>query len=162
MQSASQRRKFQLISSKSHALVPGINKSRTEISDWPSWGERTLPPPRDGSQRCCQIRISFPLPILHLAPLEITPLTCMILFHAKELRGFKSALKMSPVGKYLALKTLYKRVSFSWTRRHTYLPSNASLKWWRSRKPIPPTDFEEHNLSHHTQWIFREFSAQPH
>ena len=134
-QSASHWRKCLSISLESQFFVPGINKYWITSKEWSNRGDKTFPPLEDGIQRCYQIWISFPSLILHLAPLEITSLTCMILFQAKKHLELRTALKMSPEGKYLMLNTLYNRVSFSWNRRLT--------TWKNIASPIKPNEFSE-------------------
>ena len=85
-----------------------------------------------------------------------------MLFQAEELRGWISASKILPVGKYFALKTLYNKVSVSWCSRHTCFPNRASLNCLKSLNPIPLIDLEEHKVLHLTHCIFLEFSWFPH
>lgn len=57
---------------------------------------------------------------------------------------------MLPFGKYLALNTLYNKVSLLWNNLYTCLDKKTSLNCLKSLKSIPPTDFDKHNVLHLT------------
>ena len=83
------------------------------------------------SQLSDQILICLPSPTLHNAPLAIT-------FHAYEAERESFAFKIDPLGKNLALKTLWKRDFSSLRSHHANLANIASLNVVRSLNPIPP------------------------
>lgn len=88
-------------------------------------------------------------------------LACKMLFHAKEHLEFTLALKMLPFGKYLALNTLYNKVSLLCNNLHTCLAKKTSLNCLKSLKPIPPTYFDKHKVLHLTRWALLDFSWCP-
>ena len=118
------------------------------------FGDTNLHPFSSGNHRWSQIRILRPFHTLYVAPLVMTSLASKILFHSKELLGLSLASRMLPFGKYLAWKTICRRVFLSWNNLHPCLPSRASLNNLKSLKPIPPTDFEEQRMLHLSQCIF--------
>ena len=72
------------------------------------------------------------------------------------------AFRMSPVGKYLALRTLATRVLGFWRIRQSCLARKALLKSCKFLKPIPPLVFCLHMVFQLTQHILVSCCRWPH
>jgi hypothetical protein len=93
----------------------------------------------EGIHGSCQISIFSPVPTLHTYPLLNVARPAMMLYQVKEEPILGPALRISPWGKYFALKTFAQRDSGSLIILQICFANIARLNEWKSRKPIPPS-----------------------
>ena len=119
IKSSSKGRKVALTMSTLHHFVTGSMREET-IGNWGILfgGEITLYVDGVGSHLSSHIWINFPFPTLHRVPFLITPRLLWMLLQEYEGELTRLAFRISPVGKYLALRTLATREFGFWRICH--------------------------------------------
>ena len=149
-------------SSSSHVPLFGSMRSLTYDSNVCPRGVIIFRSELEGIHGSSHVFTVSPEPILQIKPFLKVSSPFRILCHVKEDPFLCFGFNKSPSAKYLALNILAHKESGFSRRRQACLASNARLKQWISRNPIPPLPLGLVNLSHASQCVFLLSSSSPH